>query len=166
MVSTHLKNISQNGNLPQIGVKIKQYLKPPPNIFFYNARLPHSANHSQLQLHWLIQFHCHAQLKSTRPSISVDFMDSSTIDRKKQRFSLKISGIFQTKTPYSISNSWFDLICLQLAWNSLLLTKTSAQENRIWFQFQNCCFFLFSWFILLMEEFPNNHLWCIKSCKL
>ena len=29
MVSTHLKNISQNGNLPQIGFKIK-YLKPPP----------------------------------------------------------------------------------------------------------------------------------------
>ena len=30
VVSTHLKNISQNGNLPQIGVKIKKYLKPPP----------------------------------------------------------------------------------------------------------------------------------------
>ena len=30
MVSTHLKNISQIGNLPQIGVKIKKYLKPPP----------------------------------------------------------------------------------------------------------------------------------------
>ena len=30
VVSTHLKNISQNGNLPQIGVKIKKWLKPPP----------------------------------------------------------------------------------------------------------------------------------------
>ena len=29
VVSTNLKNISQNGNLPQIGVK-KKYLKPPP----------------------------------------------------------------------------------------------------------------------------------------
>ena len=29
VVSTHLKNISQIGNLPQLGVKIK-YLKPPP----------------------------------------------------------------------------------------------------------------------------------------
>ena len=28
VVSTHFKNISQNGNLPQIGVK-KKYLKPP-----------------------------------------------------------------------------------------------------------------------------------------
>ena len=28
MVSTHLKNISQNGNLPQIGMKIKKF-KPP-----------------------------------------------------------------------------------------------------------------------------------------
>ena len=26
---THLKNMSQNGNLPQIGMKIKKYLKPP-----------------------------------------------------------------------------------------------------------------------------------------
>ena len=31
VVSTHLKNISQNGNLPQFsGWKIKTYLKPPP----------------------------------------------------------------------------------------------------------------------------------------
>ena len=30
MVSTHLKNSSQNGNLPQLGVK-KKYLKPPPS---------------------------------------------------------------------------------------------------------------------------------------
>ena len=30
MVSPHLKNISQNGNLPQIGVNIKNMLKPPP----------------------------------------------------------------------------------------------------------------------------------------
>ncbi len=36
VVSTPLTNISQNGNLPQIGVKIKKYLKPPPkyNIWF------------------------------------------------------------------------------------------------------------------------------------
>ena len=33
VVSTHLKNISQIGNLPQIGVKIKTYLKPPPILF-------------------------------------------------------------------------------------------------------------------------------------
>ena len=31
--STHLKNISQNGNLPQIGVK--KYLKPPPRIIHF-----------------------------------------------------------------------------------------------------------------------------------
>ena len=30
MVSTHLKNISQNGNLPQVGMKIKNLWKPPP----------------------------------------------------------------------------------------------------------------------------------------
>ena len=33
VVSTHLKNISQNGNLPQIGVKINKYLKPPPRNY-------------------------------------------------------------------------------------------------------------------------------------
>ena len=27
-----LKNISQNGNLPQIGVKISKKLKPPPSL--------------------------------------------------------------------------------------------------------------------------------------
>ena len=32
VVSTPLKNISQNGNLPQIGVKEKKYLKPPPRL--------------------------------------------------------------------------------------------------------------------------------------
>ena len=34
-----LKNISQNGNLPQIGVKNgenKKYLKPPPRICYSN----------------------------------------------------------------------------------------------------------------------------------
>ena len=33
LVSTQLKNISQNGNLPQIGVKIKK-MKPPPSILY------------------------------------------------------------------------------------------------------------------------------------
>ncbi len=32
VVSTHLKNVSQIGNLPQIGVKIKKYSKPPPSF--------------------------------------------------------------------------------------------------------------------------------------
>ena len=35
VVCTHLKNISQNGNLPQIGVKINKYLKPPPRLCFH-----------------------------------------------------------------------------------------------------------------------------------
>ena len=33
VVSTPLKNISQNGNLPQVGMKIKTYLKPPPRVY-------------------------------------------------------------------------------------------------------------------------------------
>ena len=41
MVSTHLKNISQIGNLPQVGVKVKKSLKPPPRKFvmFYHVSL-------------------------------------------------------------------------------------------------------------------------------
>ena len=31
-VSAHLKHISQNGSFPQIGVNMKQYLKPPPSL--------------------------------------------------------------------------------------------------------------------------------------
>ena len=34
MVSTCLKNISQNGNVPQVGVKITKYWKPPPRLVF------------------------------------------------------------------------------------------------------------------------------------
>ncbi len=36
MVSTHLKNISQIGQFPQIGVKIKKYLKPPSRLFTHS----------------------------------------------------------------------------------------------------------------------------------
>ena len=31
VVSTHLKNISQIGSSPQVGMKTKKYLKPPPS---------------------------------------------------------------------------------------------------------------------------------------
>ena len=37
VVSTHLKDISQNGNLPQLGDKIEKYLKPPPRLFFVDS---------------------------------------------------------------------------------------------------------------------------------
>jgi len=36
VVATALKNTSQNGNLPQIGVKINKYLKTPPSKVFSN----------------------------------------------------------------------------------------------------------------------------------
>ena len=47
VVSTHPKNISQNGNLPQVGVKIKKYLKPPPSNFSIPHRIDRSTNHLQ-----------------------------------------------------------------------------------------------------------------------
>ena len=44
MVSTHLKNISQIGSFPQIGVKIKTYLKPPPSCSKVSSRQDIRAN--------------------------------------------------------------------------------------------------------------------------
>ena len=38
VVSTHLKNVSQNGNLPQLGVK-KKYLKPPPSDILNSTQI-------------------------------------------------------------------------------------------------------------------------------
>ena len=35
VVSTPLKNISQIGSFPQVGVKIKKSLKPPPRPPFF-----------------------------------------------------------------------------------------------------------------------------------
>ena len=37
-VSTHLKNISQIGHLPQIEAKIKKYLKRPPSEVFFKPK--------------------------------------------------------------------------------------------------------------------------------
>ena len=39
---THLKNISQNGNLPQIGMNIKKYLKPPPRFYLHFHYIYHT----------------------------------------------------------------------------------------------------------------------------
>ena len=44
MVSTRLKNISQIGNLPQIGVNINKYLKPPPRKI-YTPKIPNGLIH-------------------------------------------------------------------------------------------------------------------------
>ena len=38
--TTPLKNMSQNGNLPQIGVTIKKYLKPPPSFSRLHEKTP------------------------------------------------------------------------------------------------------------------------------
>ena len=40
VVSTPLKNISQNRNLPKVGVKIKKYSKPPPSIVLVTITTP------------------------------------------------------------------------------------------------------------------------------
>ncbi len=55
MVSTPLKNISQNGNLPQIGGENKKYLKPPPKsvcwfAFISTSKLRNNSCHSGTSL--------------------------------------------------------------------------------------------------------------------
>ena len=35
VVSTHLKNISQIGSFPQVGAKMKKYVKPPPSLMLH-----------------------------------------------------------------------------------------------------------------------------------
>ena len=51
MVSSPLKNIGQNGNLPKIGVNILKYLKPPPS---YVLRIE-SCNFTSVAVHPLWQ---------------------------------------------------------------------------------------------------------------
>ena len=38
-LSTHLKNISQIGSFPQVGMKIKKYLKPPPRYSIFSQKI-------------------------------------------------------------------------------------------------------------------------------
>ncbi len=52
MVSTQLKNISQNWNLPQVEVKIKKYLQPPPSIYIYTYTYTYVFHSLQLPLLW------------------------------------------------------------------------------------------------------------------
>ena len=40
VVSTHLKNASQLGSFPQVGVKIKMHLKPPPGKVYVGLSPP------------------------------------------------------------------------------------------------------------------------------
>ena len=44
---THLKNISQIGNLPRIGIEIKKYLKPPTSGVTW-------CYYTQVQIHWCL----------------------------------------------------------------------------------------------------------------
>ena len=59
---THLKNISQNGNLPQIG------LKPPPrfiwNLYYEFVHLKHS--YVTFSLIWLVLIELHVQILEDR----------------------------------------------------------------------------------------------------
>ena len=50
MVSTHLKNISPNGDLPQIGMNVQKYLKPPPSYCLTTSLPPESEKHQAVKL--------------------------------------------------------------------------------------------------------------------
>ena len=55
MVSTHLKNIRQNGNLPQIGVNMKKYLKPPPSVVLIASMLHSQFRWARIPRVWKLQ---------------------------------------------------------------------------------------------------------------
>ena len=54
MASTHLKNISQVGNLPQIGVKIKNIWNHHPEIPLYSKYVPKIG---KVLMVWLVDWH-------------------------------------------------------------------------------------------------------------
>ena len=66
MVSTHLKNISQIGSFPQVGMNIKKYVKPPPRLQYQHGA-PIESIHLPINLHNLTtsdlpQMHCYSNL--------------------------------------------------------------------------------------------------------
>ena len=63
MVSTHLKNISQKGNLPQIGMKINKCLKPPTSKNLCLQR--YTSVHSRFGCASLMRF-LHRKTRSTQ----------------------------------------------------------------------------------------------------
>ena len=61
VVSTHLKNFSQNGNLLQVGMKIKKYLKPPPSLVSFvsnqhqHSYVSHGIHYPQKNVNKILQ---------------------------------------------------------------------------------------------------------------
>ena len=72
VVSTLLKSITQNGNLSQVGVKIKK-MKPPPRFFMSRLLIWHSTSSAHLEFLDINQFDMHSkpwELHQKRISIS------------------------------------------------------------------------------------------------
>ena len=104
VVSTHLKNISQNGNLPQFsGWKIKTYLKPPPRSCWSkpgSSLTPCLRQGSWMGFSWL-------------PSGNAP--PTSTNRKKKVKFQLGVVG-FKSKW-WQLKYVRFSKIFLEKNWN-------------------------------------------------
>ena len=112
MVSTHLKNIRQNGNLPQIGDEHKKYLSCHHlAVFFPHEQL--SYNDGRNQVHEHKDSHCLSQdsLKThpkNRPKPKKEGLGNPTIHFSGAKKMVSFMGV---KLPIEVG--WLDLFYKQ-----------------------------------------------------
>ena len=80
VVSTPFKNISQNGSSPQVGVKHKNSLKPPPRISVFKRVSQYPASH----FFTFIESRCAAPLREYALTKVGSCRKSSSAQRPKQ----------------------------------------------------------------------------------
>ena len=120
MVSTHLKNISQIGSFPQVGVKIKNVLNHHPGmcIYIYKSHIPHNArgNDDVGQHVFQILFYV-----SWDPSTWTVWGLKFTTQTEGQRVSICI-GTWKTKNISKVFKftffSWNLRVCFPSCWGS------------------------------------------------
>ena len=112
MVSTHLKNISQNGSLPQIGVKIKNHWNHHLGFFQLQEKLlnfsPHNWN--GLHPHALLRFNtvCYAQVDGQLdPQVTGKVPTIYTPPRKLTAFCTQNDGLEKATAALNMAILWY-----------------------------------------------------------
>ena len=99
VVSTHLKNISQTGNLPQLGLKIRKSLKPTPRCvsptLFLMYQFAWRVFLCEKPRHHISRGHTTQRLKCFRNGLAQPFGDHGWLRRVSEMFKkLGIQGPF------------------------------------------------------------------------
>ena len=115
MVSTHLKNISQIGSFPHLGVKIKNCLKPQPSwafLWFDSCSLVKEYNQS-----WQV-----LQSENRQPKISPNASNQATANF----FVVQKTNAFPNATPFfcAVSTSFAEVVFLS--------SRASPQKQQLW----------------------------------